>query len=322
MSLTGWIDVAQRSRVAGWATRTDTPDTPVELVISVAATLLSPAVPIVQTLANGYRSDLDPQATGYQGRAGFDIDLRDFTLPDGSFVLDVRDALTGKRLPGSPHFIPAAGFDREPSPLLLFEIDGQPVARLPDDVMPCMPRQNGPIVILVPPRMAGVMVCTKTRKAPGDSRALGAVLSRIEIDGVPVDLGRDCFAFGFHVAEGEPDSVWRWMDGAAYLGLDAREAACTLTLHVGGLEQAAPAPTVDSPQWRISARYRIVAPSDAAVPSIAARFLGPPLSPAKRRVLVRGMADPAESSPAPTAEPGDHAASVRPGSWLGRTRPG
>jgi hypothetical protein len=278
--LAGWIDVAQRNRVAGWAARHNSPGLPVMLDLSIAPTLRAPARSLGRILANRYRADRDAEGTGTDGRSGFDVDLGSYSLPSGTFLLDIRDAATGDRLPGAPQFIPGASFAPPPGPLLLSELDGSPVWRLPDDVVVCQPRRDGPLRIDLPPGAAGVMICTRARMVPGDARRLGAVVSRIALDDQPIDLDHPALAFGFHGIEGEPGHHWRWIDDAAFIAI-AAPAVLEVDLH-----SLAPMPGKEIDTWRLSASYRLVSRAVASVPSIGSRLLAPPLSPAKRRPSV------------------------------------
>jgi len=288
LTLAGWIDVAQRNRVAGWAMRSDLNGAPVMLDLSVAATLRAPARSLGQFLANRYRPDLDTEGFGTGGRAGFDLDLRDYALPAGSFLLDIRDAKTAARLPGAPHFIPSADFAPYGGTWLLCALDGAPVCRLPDDVIGILPHHDGRLRIDLPPGTAGIMLCPRARTVPGDQRRLGAVIADIALDGTAVDIADPALVFGFHDVEGEQGRRWRWIDDAAFIGIGPSDTASVVEIDIHGL---LPAPSGSADEGlRLSACYRMVEYGLASVPYVGSRFLAPPLSPAKRRVAVRGPA--------------------------------
>lgn len=54
----------------------------------------------------------------------------------------------------------------------------------------------------------------------GDGRRLGVAVSRLLMDGEPVDLKSGKFGAGFYPAEMHGDHGWRWTDGNARLGLE------------------------------------------------------------------------------------------------------
>jgi hypothetical protein len=251
------------------------------LDLSIAPALGAPATPLGRLLANRYRADRDAEGTGTDGRSGFDLDLESYNLPSHTFLLDITDAVTGERLPGAPQFIPAASFAPPPAPLLLSELQGSPVWRLPDDVVACHPRHDGRLRIDLPRGAAGVMICTRARMVPGDARRLGAVVSRIALDDQPIDLDHPALAFGFHTIEGEPGHHWRWIDDAAFIAISAA-AVLEIDLHA-----LLPAPAPENDNWRLSVSYRMVSPAVALVPSVGSRLLAPPMSPAKRRPSFR-----------------------------------
>jgi hypothetical protein len=257
------------------------------LELSVAATIRTPARILSQFLANRYRADLDAQACRNGGRAGFDLDLRGYQLPTGSFLLDITDPQTGARLPGAPQFIPAADFAPYPPPLLLSELDGAPVCRLPTDVVCVAPRREGRLRIDLPPLAAGIMLCPRYQSVPGDQRRLGAVIAGIVLDGAAVDIASPALLFGFHDVEGQPGRQWRWIDDAAFIGLGASDAASVVEIDLHRLLDKAPHHVGSAESLRLSASYQMVPPGLASVPYVGSRFLAPPLSQPKRQFAVR-----------------------------------
>ncbi len=284
-TLSGWVDVAQRDRVAGWATRGGARD-PVALSLWVAKTARQPRRLLATILANGYRPDHDPQATLYRGRVGFDADLREFDLPAGSFLLDVAETATGMRLPGAPLFVPSADFAPPPARLLPWQVDGRLVCRLPRDVIPVLPVGNGTLAVMLPAGAAGLMIGTPTRQYPGDARRLGACVSAVTLDGVPLDLASDAFLFGFHACEGEPGRKWRWTAEAAFIGIGAGAQPSEIALRLDGIE-AASGHTPAAATWRLTAAFRPAPEGCAALPYVGQHFLGPPRAPPHRTAARR-----------------------------------
>jgi hypothetical protein len=54
---------------------------------------------------------------------------------------------------------------------------------------------------------------------PPDTRKLGAAITAVWIDRVPVALEHASLASGFHAMEGDEERRWRWTDGAAVISL-------------------------------------------------------------------------------------------------------
>jgi hypothetical protein len=285
--LVGRIDVAQRTRLAGWAHCPNVVDTPVELILLAAATISAPARELGRCLANRYRPDRDVRGVRYEGRVGFDVDLRAFDLPPGTFLLDVRDASSGSRVPGAPCFLPAAHFAPPPVPYLAIARGSRPLWRVPSDIVCCVPAGDGWLRVEIPPGRSGVLLCPRARAgSAGDVRRLGACVTRLEWDGSSVDLGHDGLSFGFHEVEGSPGAQWRWTDDAAFIGVAARDNGSCLAFDLQGVTREGASEGFADP-WRLSAAFSIVAPSSAALPYVGRRFLGLPVAPDPRVVKVR-----------------------------------
>ena len=101
----GMLDVATRTRVAGWARDAAHPDEPVALQV------LDNGVPVGRVLANRYRADLQQAGIG-AGRHAFDLPLPGGLSPLGRHVISVRFERDGTELACSPMTIePANSFD-------------------------------------------------------------------------------------------------------------------------------------------------------------------------------------------------------------------
>ena len=292
-TITGWIDVAQRSRLSGWAERLEAKNEPIHLAFSTHATASSPACPIGSVLANYYRADRDVRNTGYEGRVGFDVDLRDYRLPPHSFLLEMSDADTGERLPCPPLLICAETFHPDAVRMQLVAVNGRPHPRLPPDIACCTEFAEGVNLVDLPAGTTGLLLAPRARSLPGDSRRLGACLTSVTVDGVALDLDSACFGFGFYDVEREQDRKWRWFDDAAFIDLGPRDHPGTATVSVLGLADSAAEP-MPAGQFGLATRYRFVDPSWATVPYVGDRFVARPLSPDIRRYKVRGADLPAE----------------------------
>ena len=275
----GQVDVAQRTRAVGWAMprRGPSGDVPAEVTVSLAPTVHRPRIHLATILANGYRADLDPSGIGVGGRVGFDVDLRGFGLPRGSFLLDVHRGR--RRLNGSPAFIPALGFEPPAATLRLVELDGTPVCSLPPDVVCHVARVDGRVRVTLPPGSHGLMVCSAARSSPGDARLLGAALRRIELDGAELDLGSPALAYGFHAPEGNEAGRWRWMEDAAFIGVGASGSPQNVTLELTGVRTPPPR---EAGLCGISARFRLVGIAESRLAHVGGRFLTAPELPHRR----------------------------------------
>lgn len=97
-TLEGYVDIATRGRIGGWAWDPQTPDQPVALQIVDNGTL------IAVTVANGHRPDV--AATGRGLRCGFDVLLPEGLSPLSRHVIEVRREHDGALL-GAPVVIEA-----------------------------------------------------------------------------------------------------------------------------------------------------------------------------------------------------------------------
>ena len=292
-TLIGWIDVAQRSRLSGWAERLGAENEPVHLAFSARETASAAARPIGSILANFYRADRDVRNTGYEGRVGFDVDLRDFRLPAHSFLLDMADAVTGERLPCPPMLICAAAFRPDPVGMQLVAVDGRPYPRLPADIACCTAFEDGVNRVDLPAGTSGLLLAPRARSMPGDARRLGACLTSVEVDGAAVSLDSACLGFGFYDVERADGRMWRWFDDVAYIDLGPCDHPRLALVSVLGLADDA-APPMPAGRFRLAARYRLVDASWAMLPYVGDRFIARPLSPDIRRYRVRGANPPAE----------------------------
>lgn len=103
-ALHGHLDIATRTRVAGWAHDPADPDAPVALIVAVDDALH------LRVLADTPRDDLRVAGLG-DGRHGFDIALSGLS-PFARHVFEIRRESDGAHVPGSPAALdPAARFD-------------------------------------------------------------------------------------------------------------------------------------------------------------------------------------------------------------------
>ena len=97
----GWLDVATRDQVSGWASDDDQPD------VAVALVILDNGVPVARVLANRFRADLADAGIG-RGRSSFVVVFPGGLEPLERHVIAVRREYDGIDLPNSPIVIEAA----------------------------------------------------------------------------------------------------------------------------------------------------------------------------------------------------------------------
>jgi glycosyltransferase involved in cell wall biosynthesis len=101
----GNLDVLTHRRIEGWAFDKETPQKPLALAF------LDNGEPLVRTLANRYRRDLEDAGLG-DGRHGFSVIIPGGLSPLTRHVIQVLGEADGRELPGSPFTLEAAaGFD-------------------------------------------------------------------------------------------------------------------------------------------------------------------------------------------------------------------
>src|SRR4051794_11616635 len=93
--LRGFIDGADRHRIAGWAQDDAQPDAPLSLLILDNENL------VARVLANRYRADLEAAGIG-DGRHGFEFDFRNPLPPGERHVIRVCREADGVDIERSP----------------------------------------------------------------------------------------------------------------------------------------------------------------------------------------------------------------------------
>ena len=81
---------------------------------------------------------------------------------------------------------------------------------------------DGDYLFLLPEGTGAVRLVSPQRAspAPRDTRRLGVAVMRLALNGVEIDLGDGVeLGRGFHPAEGNEKTRWRWTDGRAWLVL-------------------------------------------------------------------------------------------------------
>jgi hypothetical protein len=83
------------------------------------------------------------------------------------------------------------------------------------------PAADGSLRVTIPPGAVWLRLVSPPGRPEGslDSRRFGVAVTRLELDGIPLDLAGLPAGPGFHPLEGPPDAPWRWTDGFARLVL-------------------------------------------------------------------------------------------------------
>lgn len=103
---------------------------------------------------------------------------------------------------------------------------------------------EGSITVLrfaVPPRTTTVRLSSQSVQPAGDLRRLGVAFSRLFVEATEIPLDSPVFVRGFHRAERNTETAWRWTDGDALLILPPRPAEQTLSLHIHDWHRRLPA---------------------------------------------------------------------------------
>ena len=133
--LRGRLDIATRTRIAGWAQDDRLPGQPVALLIIDNDTLLD------RVVANQYRADLAASGIG-AGRHGFDIRLESGLPGLGQHLIRVIRERDGAELAASPALIaPANAFDAHETSLLQSMLDGIATPAAIDAAITALARQ-------------------------------------------------------------------------------------------------------------------------------------------------------------------------------------
>ena len=93
--LTGYLDVCDRRRIAGWAFDPETPDRHVTLIVAADDRI------VARVLADAFRVDLAEKGIG-KGRCSFSLDPEAYLPPLQRTLITVRREGDGAPLPGSP----------------------------------------------------------------------------------------------------------------------------------------------------------------------------------------------------------------------------
>jgi len=79
----------------------------------------------------------------------------------------------------------------------------------------------GHFVYVLPPGVTSVELLSGSFTPLGDGRKLGACLTSLALDGIPVALDRPMLASGFHALEERDTTLSRWTDGIGVLIMPA-----------------------------------------------------------------------------------------------------
>jgi hypothetical protein len=121
--------------------------------------------------------------------------------------------------------------DDELRPLRLFADGGEiaPEAEPGDgDYRFLLPEGTGAVRLVSPPRAS---------PAPRDTRKLGVAVMRVALDGTEIGLEGAELGRGFHPAEGNETTRWRWTDGRAWLVLPHSTAERRLEVKISDWHQ-------------------------------------------------------------------------------------
>ncbi len=265
-ALTGYLDEAGRQTISGWAQIVGS-QKPVELDVLIAATFSRPPVHLHRCLANRYRPDRDADQSLSSGRLGFALDASRLALPSWSFCLEVR-RVGGQMLPGAPRLVAHASFDLGHSPFRLIEIDGEPVARLPSDILLWQPTRGGARTLTIPAGIAMVAIVTPPRDVPGEARRLGIVLRRVALDDMEIPLHSSALCQGFYpIEQNDVGHLWRWTRPVAVMDLGPSPRARKLAVGIGD-----PVPLCQPP--RVGLGYQAVFSYTPGMQQARAPYIG------------------------------------------------
>lgn len=93
----------------------------------------------------------------------------------------------------------------------------------------------------VPPRTTTVRLSSRSVQPAGDLRRLGVAVISLFIEATEIPLDSPVFVRGFHRAEHDSETTWRWTDGDALLILPPRPAEQVLTLRISDWHRRLPA---------------------------------------------------------------------------------
>ncbi len=96
-----------------------------------------------------------------------------------------------------------------------------PPLRLLADGVPLTPEPgpDGALHVTIPPGAVWLRLVSPAGRPAGslDSRRFGVAITRLDLDGIPLDLASLPAGPGFHPMEGPAEAPWRWTDGFARL---------------------------------------------------------------------------------------------------------
>jgi len=150
-------------------------------------------------------------------------------LLPGAELVALRARLAGAVMPEPPREAVSADpeiVDDEMQALRLFADGGEiaPEAEAIDgDYLFVLPEGTGAVRLVSPQRAS---------PAPRDKRRLGVAVMRLALDGVELVLDGPELVRGFHPAEGNEKTRWRWTDGRAWLVLPHSTAARRLEVKI------------------------------------------------------------------------------------------
>ncbi|MGC9268616.1 glycosyltransferase [Acidiphilium sp.] len=193
--LRGRLDIATRSRIAGWAQDDHRPHQPVALLIIDNDDLLD------RVVANQHRADLAAGGIG-DGRHGFDVRIEGGLPGLGQHLIRVVRERDGAELAASPALIaPAGAFDAHETSLLQSLLDGIASPAGIDGAIVALSAQIDRLTArrgAVRPAARRALVIDTTMPARGRDAGSNAILSHVE------SLLRLGFAVSFVAADGAP----------------------------------------------------------------------------------------------------------------------
>ena len=96
----------------------------------------------------------------------------------------------------------------------------------------------GRLSVIVPAGAARIHLVSPCGFPPGELRRLGAAITEIILDGLPLDLDSSELSAGFHASKWTPNGAWRWTDGCGVILLDPVDRPSLIELEVMWVERS------------------------------------------------------------------------------------
>ncbi|MDD2877334.1 MAG: glycosyltransferase family 4 protein [Acidiphilium sp.] len=194
--LRGRLDIATRSRIAGWAHDDQLPHQPIALLIIDNDVLLD------RVVANRHRADLAASGIG-DGRHSFDLRIEGGLPGFGQHLIRVVRERDGAELAGSPALIaPADAFDASAAASLQSMLDGLETAATIDAAITSLSAQIERLAARrgagTDPTLRRALVIDTTMPARGRDAGSNAILSHV------AGLVRLGYGVSFVAADGSP----------------------------------------------------------------------------------------------------------------------